>query len=152
MVNSLVSNSLVLLQAVSVIVVAALLISRSRYFTEILDGRATWKSQLVLVLFFGAVSIYGTIIGINVWGAIINVRDLGPLVGGLAFVRYRGEIEQAQKHFQKGRWRHLRSCAAWPGVGFVENSGPRTRDSQGGRTPRSTSSVIFCRWGSCADA
>ncbi|HUS75398.1 MAG TPA: SpoIIE family protein phosphatase [Methanothrix sp.] len=84
MVTSLVSNSLVLLQAVSVIVVAALLISRSRYFTEILDGRATWKSQLVLVLFFGAVSIYGTIIGINVWGAIINVRDLGPLVGGLA--------------------------------------------------------------------
>ncbi len=84
MANSLISNSLVLLQAVSVIVVAALLISRSRYFTEVLDGRATWKSQLVLVLFFGAVSIYGSIIGINMWGAIISVRDLGPLVGGLA--------------------------------------------------------------------
>jgi sigma-B regulation protein RsbU (phosphoserine phosphatase) len=84
MANSLISNSVVLLQAVSVIVVAALLISRSRYFTEVLDKRATWKSQLVLVLFFGAVSIYGTVIGINVWGAIINVRDLGPLVGGLA--------------------------------------------------------------------
>ena len=74
MANSLISDSLVLLQAVSVIVVAALLISRSRYFTEVLDGRATWKSQLVLVLFFGAVSIYGSIIGINMWGAIISVR------------------------------------------------------------------------------
>lgn len=84
MVSSLISNSMVLLQAVSVIVVAALLISRSKYFAEVLDGRAAWKSQLVLVLFFGAVSIYGTIIGINMWGAIINVRDLGPLVGGLA--------------------------------------------------------------------
>jgi phosphoserine phosphatase RsbU/P len=84
MVNSLISNSLVLLQAVSVIVVAALLFSRSKYFKEVLDRRATWKNQLVLVLFFGAVSIYGSIIGINIWGAIINVRDLGPLVGGLA--------------------------------------------------------------------
>jgi len=84
MVNSLISDSLVLLQAVSVIVVAALLISRSRYFTEVLDGQVTWKSQMVLILFFGAVSIYGSIIGINLMGAIISVRDLGPLVGGLA--------------------------------------------------------------------
>lgn len=82
--NSLISTSLVLLQAVSVIMVAALLISRSRYFTEVLEEEVTWKSQLVLILFFGAVSIYGSIIGINMWGAIINVRDLGPLVGGLA--------------------------------------------------------------------
>jgi sigma-B regulation protein RsbU (phosphoserine phosphatase) len=84
MVNSLISDSLVLLQAVSVIVVAALLISRSRYFTDVLDGLTTWKSQMVLILFFGAVSIYGTLIGINLLGAIISVRDLGPLVGGLA--------------------------------------------------------------------
>jgi sigma-B regulation protein RsbU (phosphoserine phosphatase) len=84
MVNSLISDSIVLLQAVSVIVVAALLISRSRYFTDVLDGLTTWKSQLVLILFFGAVSIYGTLIGINLMGAIISVRDLGPLVGGLA--------------------------------------------------------------------
>ncbi len=84
MLGTLISNSLVLLQAVSVIVVAALLISRSRYFAEVMDGRATWKNQLILVLFFGMVSIYGSVIGINVFGAIINVRDLGPLVGGLA--------------------------------------------------------------------
>lgn len=84
MVNSLIDNSVVLLQAVSVIVVAAILISRSRYFTDVLDGLATWKSQTVLILFFGAVSIYGTLIGVNLLGAIISVRDLGPLVGGLA--------------------------------------------------------------------
>ncbi|MDQ1262502.1 MAG: phosphoserine phosphatase RsbU/P [Euryarchaeota archaeon] len=84
MLASLINDSMVLLQAVSVIVVAALLISRSRYFAEIMDGRATWKNRLVLILFFGIVSIYGSVIGINVFGAIINVRDLGPLVGGLA--------------------------------------------------------------------
>ncbi len=84
MVNSLIDDSIVLLQAVSVIVVAALVFSRSRYFTDVLEGRVTWKSQMVLVLFFGAVSIYGTLIGVDVLGAIISVRDLGPLVGGLA--------------------------------------------------------------------
>ena len=31
------------------------------------------------------------------------------------------------------RWRHPRSCASWPGMGCMENSDPRTRDSQGGR-------------------
>jgi sigma-B regulation protein RsbU (phosphoserine phosphatase) len=84
MANSLISDSIVLLQAVSVIIVAALLISRSRPFTEIIDGRPTAKSQLLLSIFFGAVSIYGSLIGISFLGAIISVRDLGPLVGGLA--------------------------------------------------------------------
>ncbi len=84
MANSLISDSLVLLQAVSVIVVAALLISRSQPFMDIIEGRTTTKNQLLLVLFFGLVSIYGSVIGINVFGGIINVRDLGPLVAGLA--------------------------------------------------------------------
>jgi len=84
MANSLISDSLVLLQAVSVIIVAALLISRSRPFKEVIDGRPTAESQMLLALFFGMVSIYGSIIGISFLGAIISVRDLGPLVGGLA--------------------------------------------------------------------
>ncbi|MGB5100753.1 MAG: SpoIIE family protein phosphatase [Methanothrix sp.] len=84
MLDSLINYSIVLLQAVSVIVVAALLISRSRYFAEIMDGRTAWKNQLALILVFGFVSIYGSVIGINVFGGIINVRDLGPLVAGLA--------------------------------------------------------------------
>jgi len=81
---SIVGRYIILLQAVSVIIVAALLISKSRYFAEVLEGRPSSKSQLILLLFFGAVSIYGSIIGIDLFGARINVRDLGPLVGGLA--------------------------------------------------------------------
>ena len=84
MANPLINFSLILLQAVCVIAVAALLLSRSRYFTDVLEGLATWKSRLVLIIFFGALSIYGSIIGINTSGVIINVRDLGPMVGGLA--------------------------------------------------------------------
>ncbi len=80
---SIVGRYIILLQAVSVIIVAALLISRSRYFAEVLEGKPSRKSQLILLLFFGAVSIYGSVIGIDLFGARINVRDLGPLVAGL---------------------------------------------------------------------
>jgi sigma-B regulation protein RsbU (phosphoserine phosphatase) len=81
---SFISRYMVLLQAVSVIIVAAIFISKSRYLNEVLEGRPTRKSQIILLLFFGAVSIYGSVIGIDLLGARINVRDLGPLVGGLA--------------------------------------------------------------------
>ncbi|WP_292364876.1 MULTISPECIES: PP2C family protein-serine/threonine phosphatase [unclassified Methanoculleus] len=75
---------LVLLQMICVIMVAAYLITRTASFTRVLDGLVTWKSQAVLTLLFGALSIYGTESGITILGATANVRDLGPMVGGLA--------------------------------------------------------------------
>jgi len=80
----LISNSVVLLQAVSVIIVASLWVSRSAYFANVLDRQADHKDLIILILSFGVISIYGSVIGIDLFGAIINVRDLGPLVGGLA--------------------------------------------------------------------
>ena len=77
------SSLLVLLQLASVIVVIAYLLTRSRFFAEVLDGRTTIGAQLVLVVVFGALSVYGTISGVEIQGAIFNVRDLGPMVGGL---------------------------------------------------------------------
>jgi sigma-B regulation protein RsbU (phosphoserine phosphatase) len=82
--STLIPDSVVLLQAVSVIIVASLWVSRSKYFAAVLDKRANHKDLAVLIVFFGAVSVYGSLIGIEVFGAIISVRDLGPLVGGLA--------------------------------------------------------------------
>jgi len=83
-INALINLSFNLLEAVCVIAVAALLFSRSKYFMDELEGLTTWKSRLALITFFGALSIYGSAIGINTSGVIINVRDLGPLAGGLA--------------------------------------------------------------------
>ncbi len=77
------SSLIVLLQLISVIIVAAYLLTRSRIFPEILDGHATVKAQVVLVLLFGALSIYGTLSGIEFLGAPVNVRDLGPMLAGL---------------------------------------------------------------------
>ena len=77
------STLLVLLQIICVIVVVAYLLTRSRLFNEVLDGHPTIKTQVVLVVVFGALSIYGTVAGVEIPGAIVNVRDLGPMVGGL---------------------------------------------------------------------
>jgi phosphoserine phosphatase RsbU/P len=73
----------VLLQLMCVIIVAAYLLTRSRLFTEILDGHPVLTTQLILVVFFGALSVYGTASGINFMGSVVNVRDLGPMLAGL---------------------------------------------------------------------
>lgn len=74
---------LVLIQMICVIVVAAYLLTRCRIFTDVLDGHPSIKAQVLLMLIFGALSVYGTMSGITVLGAPINVRDLGPMVAGL---------------------------------------------------------------------
>ncbi|MCX6697181.1 MAG: SpoIIE family protein phosphatase, partial [Methanoregula sp.] len=83
MATSIFTTLLVLLQMMCVIVVVAYLLTRSRIFFDMLDGRTSLKVQLLLILIFGALSIYGTVSGVDVLGAIVNVRDLGPMVGGL---------------------------------------------------------------------
>jgi phosphoserine phosphatase RsbU/P len=80
---SIFSSLLVLLQLISVIVVVAYLLTRSRIFPEILDGHPTLKTQIIMILLFGALSIYGTLSGIDFLGATANVRDLGPMLAGL---------------------------------------------------------------------
>ena len=79
----MVDDLLVLVQMICVIVVAAYLLTRQRIFTDVLDGHPTVKAQVLLTLIFGALSIYGTMSGITVLGAPVNVRDLGPMVAGL---------------------------------------------------------------------
>ena len=74
----------VLLEMICVVIVVAYLITRTKSFTEVLEGAVTWKGQAILILLFGALSIYGTESGITIAGATANVRDLGPMVGGLS--------------------------------------------------------------------
>lgn len=74
---------LTLIEKICVIAVAAYLITRTRSFSEILDGRLTAKNQAVMVLIFGAFSVFGTVSGVEVFGVVANVRDLGPVIGGL---------------------------------------------------------------------
>jgi len=80
---ALLATTLTLIQMSAVIVVIAYLVSRSRYFAEVLEGRPSLKTQVILTIVFGLISIYGTISGVEIFGAIVNVRDLGPMVAGL---------------------------------------------------------------------
>jgi sigma-B regulation protein RsbU (phosphoserine phosphatase) len=80
---TILSSLVVLLQLICVIIVVAYLLTRSRIFSEVLDSHLTVKTRIVLILVFGALSVYGTISGIEFMSAIVNVRDLGPMLAGL---------------------------------------------------------------------
>jgi sigma-B regulation protein RsbU (phosphoserine phosphatase) len=83
MATTILSSLLVLLQMMCVVIVVAYLLTRSRFFTQVLDGHPTIKIQILLILIFGALSIYGTVAGVEFLGAIINIRDLGPMLAGM---------------------------------------------------------------------
>jgi len=75
---------------IAVIVVFSIFVTRSHWFTEALERRFNWKNRTVLILFFGLLSVYGTLGGVEVLGAPLNVRDLGPMAGGLFCGPYVG--------------------------------------------------------------
>jgi phosphoserine phosphatase RsbU/P len=81
--SSVQHSLLVLVEKACVIVVIAYVVSRLSVFTEVLEGKFTIKNQAILILIFGAISIFGTYSGVEVFGAMANVRDLGPMVAGL---------------------------------------------------------------------
>jgi sigma-B regulation protein RsbU (phosphoserine phosphatase) len=83
MATTILSSLIVLLQMMCVIIVVAYLLTRSRIFPEVLEGHPSAKTQVILILFFGALSVYGTVAGVEFNGAIINVRDLGPMLAGM---------------------------------------------------------------------
>ena len=73
-----------LIEKVCVVVVIAYLATHTRYFTEILNGRFNIRNRAILILIFGFIAVYGTYSGIKLpSGAIVNFRDLGPMVAGL---------------------------------------------------------------------
>ena len=63
--TTILSSLLVLLPMICVIVVVAYLLTRSRFFPAVPDGHPAVKIQVILVLVFGALSVYGTVTGIT---------------------------------------------------------------------------------------
>jgi len=73
-----------LIKTACVVVAFAYVVTRTGFFAEILDKKLNFKNQAILVLLFGALSIFGTYGGLKLpSGAIANIRDLGPMVAGL---------------------------------------------------------------------
>jgi len=83
-------NLLTLFQMICVIIVFAYLFTRSRYFLEVLEHRASITTLVFLIVVFGILSIYGTISGVTMYGAVLNVHDLGPIIAGMTCGPYVG--------------------------------------------------------------
>lgn len=81
---------ILLFQMICVIIVFAYLFTRSRIFTEVLEHRPAIASQVLLIVIFGILSIYGLTSGISVSGATANIRDLGPIIAGITCGPYVG--------------------------------------------------------------
>ena len=87
---NIIQSSFTLFQMICVIIVFAYLFTRSRYFLEILEKKPSLKTQILLIAVFGLLSVYGTISGVTLYGAVLNVRDLGPFIAGLCCGPYVG--------------------------------------------------------------
>ncbi|MFP4167969.1 MAG: PP2C family protein-serine/threonine phosphatase [Desulfonatronovibrionaceae bacterium] len=72
-----------LLRNMSVIIVLAYVLTRTEFFIQIIKKEFTFQNKLLTTLIFGLFSIYGTLSGIEIFGAIANIRDLGPCIAGL---------------------------------------------------------------------
>jgi sigma-B regulation protein RsbU (phosphoserine phosphatase) len=88
--TSLLPIFILLFQMICVIIVFAYLFTRSRFFMEVIEHRPTLATQVLLIIIFGVLSIYGLSSGISYSGANANIRDLGPIIAGLTCGPYVG--------------------------------------------------------------
>ncbi len=72
-----------LLETMSVLVVVAYVLTRSRMYMAVVENRMTARHRAGIIVLFSLFSIYGTIDGVQVMDATASIRDLGPAVAGL---------------------------------------------------------------------
>jgi sigma-B regulation protein RsbU (phosphoserine phosphatase) len=72
-----------LVESMAVVIVVAYLLTRTGLYRQVLDQQLGARGRLLLIVIFGAFSIWGTLTGVEIQGAIANTRDLGPALGGL---------------------------------------------------------------------
>ncbi|MDD1685876.1 PAS domain S-box protein [Methanoregula sp.] len=87
---TIIQYSVTLFEIICVIIVFASIFMRSRFFNEVIEHHPAWTTQILLVVFFGILSIFGTISGLSIYGAVVNVRDLGPMAAGMVCGPYIG--------------------------------------------------------------
>jgi phosphoserine phosphatase RsbU/P len=60
------------------------IVSNRKPFKLVLNNKGTWIDKLIIIALFGGFSIMGTYMGTELpSGAILNFRDLGPMIAGL---------------------------------------------------------------------
>ena len=71
-----------LLAQACLVAVTFYLLFQIKFFQRMLAGKPNLLDQAVLAIIFGALAVYGTYSGVQTSGAIANIRNLGPMVGG----------------------------------------------------------------------
>ncbi len=83
MLGSITNLLIVLAKNMCVVIVLAYVLTRTRIFSEVLDKKISFRHRFFLMILFGLFSIYGTLSGMELLGAVANIRDLGPAIAGL---------------------------------------------------------------------
>lgn len=71
-----------LIGTLSVILLVSAYIGSTQYLKKYIGKKKDWKLILIIGLFGGIFGIYGNISGIDLNGAVISVRDIGPMLSG----------------------------------------------------------------------
>ncbi len=80
---TIVETAIQLAKLMAVIAVVAYLVTRTNWFFEVCNRRISTKSGTLMVVIFGALSVFGNYSGVEILGALANLRDLGPMIAGL---------------------------------------------------------------------
>lgn len=83
MLKDIIPLIITLIKNISVIIVLAYVLTRMRWFSDVLKHRFNPSNIIMLILIFGVFSIYGTLSGDKMFGAIANFRNIGPTLAGL---------------------------------------------------------------------
>jgi PAS domain S-box-containing protein len=87
---TLLGEYILLFQMACVIFLFAYLFSKSRFYAQILEHRASITTQALLAVLFGLLSVYGMSSGLSFYTATVNIRDFGPMAAGFACGPYVG--------------------------------------------------------------
>jgi len=82
--NGILNLLLELVKNMSVLIVFAYILTRTKLYADILfHGKTSPRQKLGLTLICGLISIFGTLSGIPIGDAVANISDLGPVIAGL---------------------------------------------------------------------
>ncbi|WP_455284442.1 LytS/YhcK type 5TM receptor domain-containing protein [[Eubacterium] cellulosolvens] len=72
-----------LVKLMAVIAIVAYVVTRTNWFFEVCNRRINVRSGIIMVGIFGALSIFANYSGVEILGAIANLRDMGAMIAGL---------------------------------------------------------------------
>jgi len=72
-----------LIERACLVLVVFLVLFHLKFFKRMAEKKLNILDQLILSVLFGCFALYGTYSGIQTSGAIANIRNVGPIMGGL---------------------------------------------------------------------